>query len=63
MPATAVDTIMRPAEVAERLGIGRSTLSRWRQRDDFPKALRLGPNRVGWRAADIDRWIADRPEA
>ena len=39
MPATApaVDPILRPARAAEALGITRSTLTRWRQRDDSPE--------------------------
>ena len=63
MPATAVDPVLRPAQAAEALGITRSTLTRWRQRDDFPKALRLGPQAIGWRRADIESWIAERPDA
>jgi prophage regulatory protein len=26
----------------------------------FPRRLQLGPNRVGWRLADIERWINER---
>ena len=63
MPATAVDPVLRPAQAAEALGIARSTLTRWRQRDDFPKALTLGPGAVGFRRSDIENWLASRPEA
>ena len=26
----------------------------------FPRRLQLGPNRVGWRLTDIERWINER---
>ena len=62
-PLVVTTHILRPAQVAERLAITRSTLNRWRQRDDFPKPLRLGPQAIGWRRADIERWLSDRPTA
>ena len=52
--------ILRPAEVAETLGVHRSTLWRWRQRGDFPAPLRLGPNAVGFRRSAIEAWIESR---
>lgn len=45
--------------VRARLGnIGRTTC--WRlQRDDetFPKAVPIGPRRIGWRESEINAWI------
>ncbi len=29
----------------------------------FPRRLQLGPNRVGWRLVDIERWINERAPA
>jgi len=29
----------------------------------FPRRLQLGPNRVGWRLTDIERWINERAAA
>jgi len=29
----------------------------------FPRRLQLGPNRVGWRLVDIERWINERVPA
>jgi prophage regulatory protein len=26
----------------------------------FPRRIQLGPNRVGWRLVDIEKWINDR---
>lgn len=27
----------------------------------FPRRVRIGPNRVGWRMADVLEWMASRP--
>lgn len=27
----------------------------------FPKRVKIGANRVGWRHVDIHRWLGDRP--
>jgi prophage regulatory protein len=29
----------------------------------FPRRLQLGPNRVGWRLVDVERWINERVPA
>lgn len=46
------------SEVAERLGIHRTTLTRWTQTDrDFPRPDKSGK----WLLADIVKWEASRP--
>ena len=62
-PLAPPDQILRPAEVAAMLGVTRSTLTRWRQRDGFPQPLKLGPGAVGFRRSDVEAWLADRPQA
>ena len=27
----------------------------------WPKRVRIGANRVGWRLADVEKWFAERP--
>lgn len=51
--------LLRPREVVE-LGYAPSEVSLWRmrKRDDFPKAIRLGPNSIAFRRADLDAWLA-----
>lgn len=44
-------------------GLAFSTIWRMRQRGEFPEPVQLSPNRVGWRRADIDAWLAARPQA
>ena len=64
-PAVAAlrgDSILRLPEVLARVGLSRPTLYRLIRDATFPRPLALGPSAVGWRASDIDRWIADRQE-
>jgi predicted DNA-binding transcriptional regulator AlpA len=30
------------------------------RRGQFPLPVRIGPNRIGFRAEDIDRWVSER---
>ena len=46
---------------ATRLGVHPVTLWRMRKRDDFPKPIRLGPNTIAFRKADLDAWLASQP--
>ena len=62
-PAAVDDRILSTLAVCERLGVARSTLIRLRREDHFPKALQLGPQRIGWRSADITEWLNARPRA
>ena len=56
------DSILRLPDVLARVGLSRPTLYRLIRDAMFPRPLALGPSAVGWRASDIDRWIADRQE-
>lgn len=53
--------ILRLPEVVALVGISRSSLYRLAHRGQFPPALRLGPNIVGWREAEVLAWIESRP--
>lgn len=46
--------------VCERLGISRSTLWRLVRDGDFPNAIKLSPNRVGFDEQELEAWIAQR---
>ena len=45
------------AELVQRLRTDAKTIRRWIKADTFPAPFRLGPNRVGWRVADIEAWL------
>ncbi len=57
------DRIFRPKEVCRILSIGRTKFYELRKSGDFPAGVVLGERAVGWRASDIDRWIASRPSS
>lgn len=54
------DVILRIDDVVARVGLSRRTIYEEIKRGTFPRPLKLTAVAVGWRASDIDRWIADR---
>ena len=54
------DRMLRPREVFVRVGLSRTTIWRAVRRGDFPAPRRLSANAVGWRASEVDAWIASR---
>ncbi len=58
------ERILSYKKVSERLGVGRSSLYRYRSEiPDFPKPVRLGPQtrRVGFLASEVEAFIKARP--
>ena len=53
--------VLRPREAARYVGLSRPAIDRWRKAGKFPKALQLGPQAIGWRRSDLDKWLDDRP--
>lgn len=51
--------ILRRAQVEALTGISRSTIYQRIQQGTFPAPVRLGPRAVGWRAGDIDAFLAN----
>jgi len=60
--ASTANRIIRPRELADRIGLSLATLWRLRRRGDLPEPIRLSPGCVGWRTSDIDAWLAARAE-
>ena len=52
--------VLRPREVCNVLSVSRTTLWRRVRDGSFPAPLRLSDNIVGWRVADVERWLAER---
>lgn len=52
--------ILRQPDVVLKTGVSSTTLWRWTKAGHFPKPIKLGPNVIGWREADIDNWINER---
>ncbi len=43
-------------QVAERLGVSRDTIYRWKRESNFPLARKLSPGSSRWRQSDILEW-------
>lgn len=54
--------VLRKRAVCTLLGISPAHLDRLRKRGDFPRAIRLGDQAIGWRRDAIENWMAERPE-
>jgi len=52
--------LLSEQEIAERLGIARRTLQRWRQQGGGPPFTRLSERRIAYPVAEADRWAAER---
>ncbi|PTB19060.1 AlpA family transcriptional regulator [Trinickia symbiotica] len=61
MPAQlrAAGAILRRTQVEIEVGLKRSTIYQRMQEGTFPRPVRLGERAVGWRAADIERFLED----
>ncbi len=47
-------------ELARRTTLSRSTVQALRRKGGGPPWVKLGPHRVAYRLADVERWIEDR---
>lgn len=52
--------IYRRTELEQRLGISKSSIYAWTKAGTFPAPLKLGQRAVGWRASNIQAWLAGR---
>jgi prophage regulatory protein len=61
MATYGTHTILRRRAVEAHTGLSRSTIYLLIQRGEFPPPIRLTRYAVGWKAAEIDAWLAARP--
>ena len=52
------ERFLRLREVKDRTTLSTSEIYRRMERGDFPRQVRLGPQRVAWPESQIDSWIA-----
>lgn len=57
-----MDNLIRPKDLANKLGIGLSTLYEWMKEPDFPRKIKLGPQAVAFRVSEIEDWMERRTE-
>jgi len=53
-------SILRLKAVCTLTGLSRSTLWRMCRRGEFPQPLKLTARLIGWRAAEVHRWLDSR---
>ena len=62
-------TILRTSLVMKRIGVSRTTVYRWLNRNSscydasFPRPVALGMNSIGWVETEIDQWLEARIRA
>ena len=56
---TEADRLLDKTEVSEHLGVGESTLAKWRGRGIGPPFLKIG-KRIVYRMSDLEKWLDTR---
>ena len=54
------DRTLSTKQVQDVSGLSRSTIWRLENKQQFPSRVSLSAGRVGWRASDVDDWLASR---
>jgi len=52
-----MDKLLDKMETAAKLRVSIPTLDRLRRRTDFPRPVRVSPNRVAFPERDLDAWL------
>lgn len=55
--------IYTKAQLPAVLGLSKSTIDRMRKDKEFPEAIVLCKNKVGWPVDVVKQWVAARPTA
>ena len=48
--------LLKMNEITDLFGVSRSTIYRWVDLENFPKAIKIASNTVRWRESDILKW-------
>jgi prophage regulatory protein len=57
---TAISALVRSSELANIVPYSMNHIRRLEYAGDFPKRVRIGPNRVGWVRTEVEAWINAR---
>ena len=55
--------LLRESELRNRIKLSHSTIWRLVRAGNFPRPIQLSERAKGWRAADIETWLAERAQA
>lgn len=53
--------VIRPAGLKAAVGLSKSRAYELVKLGRFPAPIRLSDRAVGWRRADLERWLSERP--
>jgi predicted DNA-binding transcriptional regulator AlpA len=51
------DRLLTRQALAEQITVSVDTLVRWARQGIGPKPIKVGPRRVGYSAAEVERWL------
>jgi len=54
------DRLLNLSELAEFLGVARSTIYRWIDCGKLPQPFDLGDSAVRWRKSEIEKWLEEQ---
>lgn len=57
------DQILRKPDIERITGMTERHIRNLEARGEFPRRVKLGARAVGWRARQVEEWIASRVEA
>ena len=57
-----IPEVIRRSKLEERLGLSRSSIYKMMADGRFPRPIKLGRRSVGWRTAEIERWLDEMQE-
>lgn len=57
------DELLDAKKVTKKTTLAVSTIYKLMAKDEFPRPIRLGPQIVRWKEAEVDEWINNRPRA
>ena len=53
--------VMNMVDTQEYTSLSRATINRHRKDGDFPKAVKITNNRIGFVVSEVDEWLGSRP--
>ena len=53
--------VMNMVDTQEYTSLSRATINRHRKVGDFPKAVKITNNRIGFVVSEVDEWLGSRP--
>lgn len=52
-----MNRVLKLEHIVEATGLCSTTIWKLEKQGQFPKRVKLSPNRVGWRETDLDEWV------